>query len=258
MRKSTVALAALLSLVVAAPAAAQQITVTDGKTQPVFDYAQAVRERVLIPQPGIDQDGDGADDVIAVEIIRPPGSGPGLRVPAIVDASPYYTTVCRGNETECIGDVDGDGVNDRWPLFYDNFFVPRGYAYVLAEMDGTGNSTGCPLHGGPGDIAGMKSVIDWLNGRVYGYNAQGEVIVPNWHNGSAAMIGKSYDGTLANGVAATGVEGLKTIVPISAISEWYRYSRQGGIRFNTNYPASLANTVTNEARRRRARRRARR
>ena len=29
------------------------------------------------------------------------------------------------------------------------------------------------------------------------------------------MIGKSYDGTLANGVAATGVEGLKTIVPIS-------------------------------------------
>ncbi len=249
MRKSTVALAALLSLVVAAPAAAQQITVTDGKTQPVFDYAQAVRERVLIPQPGIDQDGDGADDRIAVEIIRPPGSGPGLRVPAIVDASPYYTTVCRGNESECIGDVDGDGVNDRWPLFYDNFFVPRGYAYVLAEMDGTGNSTGCPLHGGPGDIAGMKSVIDWLNGRVYGYNAQGEVIVPNWHNGSAAMIGKSYDGTLANGVAATGVEGLKTIVPISAISEWYRYSRQGGIRFNTNYPASLASTVTNEARR---------
>ena len=29
------------------------------------------------------------------------------------------------------------------------------------------------------------------------------------------MIGKSYDGTLANGVAATGVEGLKTIVPVS-------------------------------------------
>ena len=27
------------------------------------------------------------------------------------------------------------------------------------------------------------------------------------------MIGKSYDGTLANGVAATGVDGLKTIVP---------------------------------------------
>ena len=53
------------------------------------------------------------------------------------------------------------------------------------------------------------------------------------------MIGKSYDGTLANGVAATGVEGLKTIVPISAISAWYNYSRTGGVRHNTNYPAGL-------------------
>ena len=44
------------------------------------------------------------------------------------------------------------------------------------------------------------------------------------------MIGRSYNGTLANGVAATGVEGLTTIVPIAAISLWYDYSRMGGIR----------------------------
>ena len=50
------------------------------------------------------------------------------------------------------------------------------------------------------------------------------------------MIGKSYDGTLANGVAATGVDGLTTIVPISAIADWYDYSRMGGIRFNTELP----------------------
>jgi X-Pro dipeptidyl-peptidase len=31
-------------------------------------------------------------------------------------------------------------------------------------MNGT-LSTGCPLHGGPGDVASMKAVIDWLNGR---------------------------------------------------------------------------------------------
>ena len=54
------------------------------------------------------------------------------------------------------------------------------------------------------------------------------------------MIGKSYDGTLANGVAATGVDGLTTIVPISAIADWYDYSRMGGIRFNTNYPATAS------------------
>ena len=146
-------------------------------------------------------------------------------------------------------DDDDDGLNDKWPLFYDNYVVPRGYAYVLAQMNGTGFSTGCPHHGGAGDIAGEKSVIDWLNGRVRGENAAGEPVVADWHNGSSAMIGKSYDGTLANGVAATGVEGLKTIVPISAISAWYDYSRTGGVRHNTNYPASLSNTVTNPARR---------
>ena len=61
------------------------------------------------------------------------------------------------------------------------------------------------------------------------------------------MFGKSYDGTFSNGVAATGVEGLTTIVPISAISEWYDYSRSNGLRQSqagTHYPASLSSTIT--------------
>jgi X-Pro dipeptidyl-peptidase len=64
------------------------------------------------------------------------------------------------------------------------------------------------------------------------------------------MIGKSYDGTLANAAAADGVAGLSTIVPISAISSWYDYSRSNGLvtRAN-NYSGSLANTVTNPGRR---------
>ena len=57
------------------------------------------------------------------------------------------------------------------------------------------------------------------------------------------MIGKSYDGTLANGVAATGVKGLKTIVPISAISSWYDYDRSQGLPFSYNYPSGLSRLV---------------
>src|ERR1043165_9939434 len=147
-----------------------------------------------------------------------------------------------------MADWDDDGVNDRWPLFYDNYFVPRGYAYVLGQMLGTGYTTeGCPNHGGPEDIAGEKSIVDWLNGHVKAYRAadlSAPEVVADWHNGSSAMIGKSYDGTLSNGVAATGVEGLKTIVPVSAISAWYNYSRTGGVRQNTNYPAGLNGNVT--------------
>jgi X-Pro dipeptidyl-peptidase len=245
--------AAVLPLLVPTAALAvpgvDEISIVNGETAPAFDYTEAVRERVFIPVPGVDQDLDGVDDVTAIEIIRPLESDGALRVPAIIDASPYYTTVGRGNESEFIADVDGDGVNDKWPLFYDNYFVERGYAVILAQMDGTGSSTGCPMQGGPGDIASMKVVIDWLQGRAPGHYADGEAASATWHNGKAGMIGKSYDGTLANGVAATGVEGLTTIVPIAAISDWYGYSRTNGIRHNTDYPASLSNTVTNPDRR---------
>jgi X-Pro dipeptidyl-peptidase len=229
-------------------AQAQGPVLENGKTKAVYNYKTAVRERVFIPQPGIDQDHNGKDDFVTADVLRPAEGSATNKMPAIIDPSPYYTTVCRGAEGQCMADWDNDGVNDRWPLFYDNYFVPRGYAYILAQMNGTGYTTnGCPLHGGPTDIAGEKSVVDWLNGRVKGYSAASLTATENvasWHNGSSAMIGKSYDGTLANGVAATGVDGLKTVVPVSAISAWYNYSRTGGVRHNTNYPAGLNGNVT--------------
>ena len=226
-------------------AQAQGPVLEDGKTKAVYDYKTAVRERVFIPQPGIDADRNGAEDWVTIDIIRPAESTAANKMPAIIDPSPYYTTLCRGNESQCMEDFNGDGVTDQWPLFYDNYFVPRGYAYILAQMNGTGiTQHGCPHHGGPSDIAGFKSVIDWLNGRVPGFSSPTRESAPkvaDWHNGSSAMIGKSYDGTLANGTAATGVEGLKTIVPVSAISAWYNYSRTGGVRHNTNYPGVALN-----------------
>ena len=226
---------------------AQGPTVTvgaDGKTAPVFNYAEATRERVWIPVAGLDTDSDGVTDRVAIDIVRPKESGPAVKVPAIIDPSPYYTSSGRGNETQRI--ITGaSGVLDRFPLFYDNYFVPRGYAFIAAHAVGTAFSTGCVAHGGPTDIAGFKAVIDWLNGRVEGFNAQtgGANVAANWHNGKSGMIGKSYDGTYANGTAATGVEGLTTIVPISAISAWYNYSRTGGVRNNTNYPSGLSSSI---------------
>ena len=50
-----------------------------------------------------------------------------------------------------------------------------------------------------------------------------------WTTGAVGMVGVSYNGTLPNQVATTGVEGLETIVPISAISSWYDYYRANGL-----------------------------
>jgi X-Pro dipeptidyl-peptidase len=53
------------------------------------------------------------------------------------------------------------------------------------------------------------------------------------------MIGKPWEGSVANGVAAAGVRGLRTIVPISAISSWYGYMRFNGVLRANDYPAFL-------------------
>jgi len=214
----------------------------NGVTEPIYSYEDAIRETIYV-ESSLDSDNDGEPDRIAADIIRPQETEGDLQVPVVMDASPYYERLGRGNESE-IKDPDGDGINEKFPLFYDNYFVPRGYAVVLVEMVGTNNSDGCPTTGGYEEIESAKTVIEWLNGNGTAWNEDGKEIEADWTTGKTGMIGKSYDGTIANGVAATGVEGLETIVPIGAISSWYDYYRYGGIPFYPNGPSGLSRTVT--------------
>jgi X-Pro dipeptidyl-peptidase len=240
-----VGLIGLLSGLVATPASAAQpaFVLKDGVTQPVFALADAVRETVWVDI-GLDLDNNGVGDRVATDIIRPATT---QRVPVIIDASPYYQSAGRGNEGE-IKSYDSAGKPVKFPLFYDNYFVPRGYAVALIDFSGTNRSTGCMDTGGKSEIASGKAVIDWLNGRATGYSAAsgGSAVAASWTTGSAAMIGKSWDGSITQGVAATGVDGLKTIVPISAISSWYDWFRSDGVSFTGfGTPTSLASGFEN-------------
>ncbi|MFL6053428.1 MAG: Xaa-Pro dipeptidyl-peptidase [Actinoallomurus sp.] len=217
------------------------IKVAGGITQPVFSYQNAIREFVRV-QSSVDADGDGKKDLIRVDIIRPRETDAGLKVPAIIDESPYYDNLGRGNESERKR-YDANGNPVKFPLFYDNYFVPRGYAVLNVDMDGTTKSDGCPTSGGASDVLGGKAVIDWLGGRSKAFDAQGKPVKATWSTGHSGMIGKSYDGTLANGVAATGVKGLDTIVPISAISSWYDYSHMNGVIWFKGEEDGLAEVV---------------
>lgn len=242
LRPVLIAVALILGTATPAHAAAgPAITVENGRTQPVFSYADAIREHVYV-ESSVDSDADGRLDRVRVDIIRPQESGPGLRVPVVIDESPYYDNSGRGNEGERKV-YDADGNVTKFPLFYDNYFVPRGYAVLNVDMIGTTRSDGCPDIGGKADVLGGKAVIDWLNGRAKAYRADGAPAVADWTTGKSAMIGKSYDGTLANAVAATGVRGLETIVPISAISSWYKYQRSNGVIYNYDYASWLANYI---------------
>ncbi|GAA0923231.1 Xaa-Pro dipeptidyl-peptidase [Nonomuraea longicatena] len=230
----------LVAALTAAPAAADppEISIVGGATQPVFSRADAIKQTVFVEVAGTDSDADGKPDRVAVDILRPKETEQGLRVPVIMEASPYYAG---GNDVPNHPvDVDENGTPlpslraaqartaGPFDSYYDNYFVPRGYAVALVENVGSGRATGCPTTGDPAETAGPKAAIDWLNGRAAGFDADGAPVRATWSTGSVGMIGTSYNGTLPNAVATTGVEGLKTIVPIAAISSWYDYYRANG------------------------------
>ncbi|MEV7690941.1 Xaa-Pro dipeptidyl-peptidase [Streptomyces bungoensis] len=239
------ALAAVAALTAAllTPAAAQA---APRESRPVYSYAHAVREAVWVDT-GLDEDGDGRTDRVAADIVRPAEPArQGRKIPVVMDASPYYSCCGRGNESQ-LKTYDAHGRVVQMPLFYDNYFVPRGYAVVGVDLTGTNRSTGCVDVGGRSDIRSAKAVVDWLNGRARAYTTSTgtRAVKATWSNGRTGMIGKSWDATIANGVAATGVKGLKTIVPISGISSWYDYYFAQGAQLYDGGPGELAGYVEN-------------
>jgi X-Pro dipeptidyl-peptidase len=212
----------------------------DGVTAPVYSYENAIRQSVWVEAP--DRDGNGQKDLVTADIIRPRELDGSTKVPVIMDPSPYYLCCGRGNESER-KTYDGNGDPRKFPLFYDNYFVPRGYAIVHPDMAGTARSSGCADEGAASDVDSIKAVVDWLNGRANAVDRNGNPVTASWSNGKAGLIGKSYDGTLANGVAATGVKGLRTIVPIVGISSWYDYTRSQNLPYSYNYPGWLSRYV---------------
>ncbi|MFI7319636.1 Xaa-Pro dipeptidyl-peptidase [Streptomyces venezuelae] len=242
----TAALAALIAGLMS-PGAAQgapEASRTARESRPVYSYEDAIRESVWVDT-RIDGDADGRTDRVAVDIVRPRElDRGGRRIPVIMDASPYYACCGRGNESQK-KTYDANGNPVQLPLYYDNYFVPRGYGYVAVDLAGTNRSDGCVDVGGRSDVQSAKAVVDWLNGRARGYTSRTgtERAQATWSNGATGMIGKSYDGTVAQGVAATGVPGLKTIVPIGAISSWYDYYFAKGAPLYGSGPDRLASGI---------------
>ncbi|MEV4058137.1 CocE/NonD family hydrolase [Amycolatopsis sp. NPDC049688] len=200
-------LAALLTTAgLAAPAAAAE-------SRPVYSYADAIRETAWV-ETGTDNDHDGKPDRVAADVIRPATR---VRVPVILDVSPYYACCGRGNELQK-KTYAPDGKPLQFPLFYDNYFVPRGYAVVLADVGGTNRSSGCF-----DDVGSGNAVVAWLGGRAKAFDAPdgGRPVTADWATGNVGAIGKSQDGATAIGMAASGIAGLKTIVPIEGVADNY-------------------------------------
>jgi X-Pro dipeptidyl-peptidase len=142
-------------------------------------------------------------------IARPKLDGP---VPIILDVTPYYGGGAPGG----LGRVGTE-------------MIQRGYAVGVSSVRGTGQSGGCFTQGGPTEATDTAAVIEHLASQP-------------WSNGNVGLMGVSYDGTTPQDVWVEAPQGLKTIVPISGISDMYKYNFVNGVHiepqgyaFNTYY-----------------------
>ena len=123
-----------------------------------------------------------------------------------------------------------------------NYYLVRGFAVVVSAGFGALGSGGFNYVGSEYERDAFKSVVEWLHGdRVAYADREGKIETKaDWANGNVAMTGRSYAGTMPFAVATTGVEGLKTIVPVAGIADWYtQQNMQGAQRY---WPKEMLNS----------------
>ena len=123
-----------------------------------------------------------------------------------------------------------------------NYYLVRGFAVVVSAGFGALGSDGFNYVGSEYERDAFKSVVEWLHGdRVAYADREGKIETKaDWANGNVAMTGRSYAGTMPFAVATTGVEGMKTIVPVAGIADWYtQQNMQGAQRY---WPKEMLNS----------------
>lgn len=137
-----------------------------------------------------------------------------------------------------------DPFMDYETLDWYDYYLCRGYAVVEAAGLGTRGSDGFETCGSDVEIDAFKCVIEWLHGDRPGFaDREGTCqLSADWSSGNVGMTGRSYGGTTDFGLAQTGVEGLRTIVPVSGIASWYDYYNCQGTR-TSDFPGDQLSSL---------------
>lgn len=233
----------------------------NGKSLATFSSHDVIREVVYV-ESRVDTVQKGLPDLVKVSIIRPHYDG---QIPAIMTASPYHqgtndkasdkalykmesdlevkpahkieleepqlNLVQPQGQAELVSEAEEklSHINSSYTL--NDYFLPRGFANLYVSGVGTKDSTGFMTNGDYQQIEAYKNVIDWLNGRCRAFtdHTRQRQVKADWSNGKVATTGLSYLGTISNGLATTGVDGLEVIIAEAGISSWYNYYRENGL-----------------------------
>ncbi|WP_270747889.1 Xaa-Pro dipeptidyl-peptidase [Streptococcus halitosis] len=233
----------------------------NGKSLATFSTHNVIREVVYV-ESRVDTDKDGLPDLVKVSIIRPRYDG---QIPSVMTASPYHQGTNVKASDKALYKMEGElevkpahtieieepklnlfeplgqaelvseaeeklaHINSSYTL--NDYFLPRGFANLYVSGVGTRDSQGLMTNGDYHQIEAYKNVIDWLNGRCRAFtdHTRKRQVKADWSNGKVATTGISYLGTMSNGLATTGVDGLEVIIAEAGISSWYNYYRENGL-----------------------------
>ena len=233
----------------------------NGKSLATFSSHDVIREVVYV-ESRVDTDKDGLPDLVKVSIIRPRYDG---QIPAAMTASPYHQGTNDKASDKALYKMKGElevkpphtielekpeidfveplgqaelvseaeeklsHINSSYTL--NDYFLPRGFANLYVSGVGTKDSQGLMTNGDYQQIEAYKNVIDWLNNRCRAFtdHTRKRQVKADWSNGKVATTGLSYLGTMSNGLATTGVDGLEVIIAEAGISSWYNYYRENGL-----------------------------
>ena len=233
----------------------------NGKSLATFSTHDVIREVVYV-ESRVDTDKDSLPDLVKVSIIRPRYNG---QIPSVMTASPYHqgTNVKASDkalykmegelevkpahtieleepklnlveplgQAELVSEVEEKLAHINSSYTLNDYFLPRGFANLYVSGVGTKDSQGLMTNGDYQQIEAYKNVIDWLNGRCRAFtdHTRKRQVKADWSNGKVATTGISYLGTMSNGLATTGVDGLEVIIAEAGISSWYNYYRENGL-----------------------------
>ena len=233
----------------------------NGKSLATFSSHDVIREVVYV-ESRVDTDKDGLPDLVKVSIIRPRYEG---QIPTVMTASPYHQGTNDKASDKALYKMEGElevkpphtieleepklnlvephgqaevvseaeenltHINSSYTL--NDYFLPRGFANLYVSGVGTKDSQGLMTNGDYQQIEAYKNVINWLNGRCRAFtdHTRKRQVKADWSNGKVATTGISYLGTMSNGLATTGVDGLEVIIAEAGISSWYNYYRENGL-----------------------------
>jgi predicted acyl esterase len=153
----------------------------------------------------------------------------------IVAIGPYFG---RGTQGDGIGFTGlewnplGTGVSNRFNDFIEYEFdfgngdtgnvFDRGYAFVMVDSRGYGESGGCNDYGGIGEQDDAYAAVEWAGAQ-------------DWSTGRVGMWGKSYDAWTQVMALATNPPSLEAVVVQAPIIDGFGIAWTNGVHHNTGW-----------------------